>query len=102
MLYDFKNDNYLIENQIKNYYFMMKGKIDGTIDINNKYILNSNNYETKLSFDDKNIRNINEGNTLAKIIINNIIQNNKNGNNDKSKLLSKMTNQNYYLKNIKF
>ena len=89
VLYDFKNENYLIENQIKNYYFMIKGKIDGTIDINNKYILNNNNYETKLSFDDKNITNINEGNTLAKIIINNIIQNNKNGNNDKSKLLSK-------------
>ena len=89
VLYDFKNDNYLIENQIKYYYFMMKGKIQGTIDISNKYILNNNNYETKLSFNDKNITNIKEGNTLAKIIINNIIQNNKNCINDKSKLLSK-------------
>ena len=28
MLYDYKNDNYLKENKIKNYYFIMKGKVN--------------------------------------------------------------------------
>ena len=87
MIYDFKNDNYLKENQIKNYYFIMKGKVDRNIDISNKFILNNDNYGAKLSFNDKNITNIKEGNTLAKIIINKIIQNNKNDNDKKSKLL---------------
>ena len=89
VIYDFKNDNYLKENQIKNYYFIMKGKVNGKIDINNKFILNNDNYETKFSFKDESIENLKEGNTLAKIIINKIIQNNKNDNeNDiKSKLL---------------
>ena len=89
VLYDFKIDNYLKENQIKNLYFIMKGKVNGKIDINNKFRLNNDNYETKFSFNDKSIENLKEGNTLAKIIINKIIQNNKNDNeNDiKSKLL---------------
>jgi hypothetical protein len=87
VLYDFKSDNYLIENQIKNYYFIMKGKVNGKIDISNKFTLNNDNYETKLSFNDKSIENIKEGNHLAKIIINKIIQNNKNDNDKKSKLL---------------
>ena len=87
VIYDFKNDNYLKENQIKNYYFIMKGKVDRNIDISNKFILNNDNYGAKLSFNDKNITNIKEGNTLAKIIINKIIQNNKNDNDKKSKLL---------------
>lgn len=87
MLYDYKNDNYLKENQIKNYYFIMKGKVNGEIDISNKFILNNDNYETRLSFNDKSIENIKEGNTLAKIIINKIIQSNKNDNEKKSKLL---------------
>ena len=87
MLYDYKNDNYLKENQIKNYYFIMKGKVNGEIDISNKFILNNDSYETRLSFNDKSIENIKEGNTLAKIIINKIIQNNKNDDEKKSKLL---------------
>ena len=89
VLYDFKKDNYLLENQIKNYYFIMKGKINEKIDINYKFSLNNNNLETKLSFDDKNITNIKEGNTLAKIIINKIINNNKNEIVNQLKLLSK-------------
>jgi hypothetical protein len=65
----------------------MKGKVNGKIDISNKFTLNNDNYETKLSFNDKSIENIKEGNHLAKIIINKIIQNNKNDNDKKSKLL---------------
>ena len=89
VLYDFKNDNYLIENKIKNYYFIKKGKINGNIDINNSFKLNNNDYKNKLSFNDNNIVKINEGNILAKIIINNIIKNNQISNDNKVKILSK-------------
>ena len=67
LLYYFKNDN--------TYLFIMKGKVNGQIDINNNYTLNGIYYKNKLSFNEKNIVTLNEGDFLAKTIIYNIIQN---------------------------
>ena len=89
ILYDFKNDNFLIENQIKNYYFMIKGKIKEKIEIYNSFKLNNKDCKNKLSFNDKDIINLNEGNILAKININKIIENDKNYDDKKVKLSKK-------------
>ena len=89
LLYYFKDEN--------TYRFIMKGKVNGQIDINNNYIINNIYHKNKLSFNEENIVNLNDGDTLAKTIIHNIIQNeindndndNDNDNENKIKLLSK-------------
>ena len=80
IIFDYYRNEFLLENQLSNYFFTLKGKVSGQIDISNVYKNDSDEYELKenYSFNESQIINLKEGDILSKIIAYNIIQKKEN------------------------
>ena len=97
IIFDYYRNEFLLENQLSNYFFTLKGKVSGQIDIN-VYKNDSDEYELKenYSFNESQIINLKEGDILSKIIAYNIIQKKENDEtikkiSEKYQVLSKYT-----------
>ena len=86
LILDYNRNECLSENQLAHYFFTLKGKFSGQIDINNVYKKDGDELKDSYSFNESQIINIKEGNILSKIIAHNIIQ--KKENNETIKKLS--------------
>lgn len=98
IIFDYYRNEFLLENQLSNYFFTLKGKVSGQIDISNVYKNDSDEYELKenYSFNESQIINLKEGDILSKIIAYNIIQKKENDEtikkiSEKYQVLSKYT-----------
>ena len=80
IIFDYYRNEFLSENQLANYFFTLKGKVSGQIDISNVYKKDEDEYELKESnsFNESQIINLKEGDILSKIIAYNIIQKKEN------------------------
>jgi hypothetical protein len=86
LMLDYNRNEFLSKNQSANYFFTLKGKVSGQIDINNAYKKDEVELKDSYSFNESQILNLKEGNILSKIIAHNII--NKKENNEVIKKLS--------------
>ena len=86
LMLDYNRNEFLSKNQSANYFFTLKGKVSGQIDINNAYKKDEIELKDSYSFNESQILNLKEGNILSKIIAHNII--NKKENNEVIKKLS--------------
>ena len=77
IIYDFYRNEFMLENQLVNYSFIMKGKTNGNIEIKNCY----NEYGKELcdifKFNENKIFEFKDGDILAKITMHNLIQKGK-------------------------
>ena len=80
IIFDYYRNEFLSENHLANYFFTLKGKVSGQIDISNVYKKDEDEYELKESnsFNESQIINLKEGDILSKIIAYNIIQKKEN------------------------
>ena len=74
ILYDFYRNEFILENQLVNYSFIMKGKNCGKIEIKNSYKENIREFNDTFIFEENKILNLKDGDILAKIAIHNLIQ----------------------------
>ena len=74
MIYDFYRNEFILENQLVNYSFIIKGKDKGNIEIKNSFDLDGNELNEIFKFEENKILNLKDGDTLAKITIHNLIQ----------------------------
>ena len=74
ILYDFYRNEFILENQLVNYSFILKGKASGNIEIKNSYTQNGKEFNEIFKFDENNILNLKDGDALAKITIHSLIQ----------------------------
>ena len=74
ILYDFYRNEFILENQLVNYSFIMKGKNCGKIEIKNSYKENEREFNDTFIFEENKILNLKDGDILAKIAIHNLIQ----------------------------
>ena len=74
IIYDFYRNDFMLENQLVNYSFIMKGKVNGNIQIKSNYEYGKEEKNEIFKFDENQIINIKDGDILAKIIIHNLIQ----------------------------
>ena len=74
IIYDFYRNDFMLENQLVNYSFIMKGKANGNIQIKSNYEYGKEEKNEIFKFDENQIINIKDGDILAKIIIHNLIQ----------------------------
>ena len=86
LILDYNRNECLSENKLAHYFFTLKGKFSGQIDINNVYKKDGDELKDIYSFNESQILNLKEGNILSKIIAHNIIQ--KKENNEAIKKLS--------------
>lgn len=80
LILDYNRNESLSENQLANYFFTLKGKVSGQIDINNAYKKDEDELKDIYSFNEYQITNLKEGDILSKIIAHNIIQKTKENN----------------------
>ena len=80
IIFDYYRNEFLLENQLENYFFTLKGKDSGQIDISSAYKKDGEESELKesYSFNESQIINLKEGDILSKIIAYNIIQKKEN------------------------
>ena len=78
LLHDYNRNEFLSKNQSANYFFTLKGKVSGQIDINNIYKKDESELKDSYSFNESQTINLKEGNILSKIIAHNIIQQKEN------------------------
>ena len=74
LIYEFYRNEFILENQLVNYSFIMKGKTDGNIDIKNSYSQDGKEFNEIFKFEENKIFNLKDGDILAKITIHNLIQ----------------------------
>ena len=74
MIYAFYRNEFILENQLVNYSFIIKGKDKGNIEIKNSFNLDGNELNEIFKFEENKILNLKDGDTLAKITIHNLIQ----------------------------
>ena len=74
IIYDFYRNEFILENQLVNYSFIMKGKTSGNIEIKNKYTHDGKDLNEIFKFNENNILNLKDGDILAKITIHSLIQ----------------------------
>ena len=70
IIYDFYRNEFILENQLVNYSFIMKGKTCGNISIKCNY----NDFNEIFNFDENKILNLKDGDILSKITIHSLIQ----------------------------
>ena len=74
ILYDFYRNEFILENQLVDYFFIMKGKSGGNIEIKNSFNENGKEINQKFNFDEKQILYLKDGDILSKITMHNLIQ----------------------------
>ena len=74
LIYDFYRNEFILENQLVNYSFLMKGKIDGNIEIKNSYNQGEKQFNEFYRFNENQIYTLKDGDILAKITIHSLIQ----------------------------
>ena len=72
----FPKKNVYYQDEVLNYYFIVKNKITDKIKVNLEYIDKIEQVKKEIIFDDKNIIKENDGDIISKIIIGNILNNN--------------------------
>jgi len=77
IVFDYRNE-ILSENKLENYFFTLKGKVSGQIDINSAYKKDDYELKDNYSFNESQILNLKEGDILSKIIAYNIMQKKEN------------------------
>ena len=77
IIYDFYRNKFILENQLVNYLFIVKGKNDDNIEIKCDYNQEGKSLNEVFNFDRNKILNLKNGNILSKIIMNNLIQKGK-------------------------
>ena len=73
LIYDFYRNEFILENQLVNYSFIMEGKINGNISIKNSYNQGEKEFNECFKFDENQILNLKDGNILSKITIHDLI-----------------------------
>ena len=74
ILYDFYRNEFILENQLVDYFFIMKGKSGGNIEIKNSFHENGKEINQNFNFDEKQILYLKDGDILSKITMHNLIQ----------------------------
>ena len=74
ILYEFYRNEFILENQLVDYFFIMKGKSGGNIEIKNSFNENGKEINQKFNFDEKQILYLKDGDILSKITMHNLIQ----------------------------
>ena len=74
IIYDFYRNEFILENQLINYSFIIKGKDKGNIEIKNCFNLDGKELIEIFKFDENKILNLKDGDSLAKIAIHSLIQ----------------------------
>ena len=74
IIYDFYRNEFILDNQLVNYYFIMKGKAYGNVEIKNYYTYEGKEFNKPFKFNENNIINLKDGDALAKITIHSLIQ----------------------------
>jgi len=73
LIYDFYRNEFILENQLVNYSFIMEGKINGNISIKNSYNQGEKEFNESFKFDENQILTLKDGNILSKITIHDLI-----------------------------
>ena len=73
LLYDFYRNEFILENQLVNYSFIMEGKVNGNISIKNSYNQGEKEFNECFKFDENQILTLKDGNILSKITIHDLI-----------------------------
>ena len=73
LIYDFYRNEFILENQLVNYSFIMEGKVNGNINIKNRYNQGEKEFNDYFKFDENQIFTLKDGNILSKITIHNLI-----------------------------
>jgi len=73
LIYDFYRNEFILENQLVNYSFIMEGKVNGNINIKNRYNQGEKEFNDYFKFDENQILTLKDGNILSKITIHNLI-----------------------------
>ena len=87
ILYDFYRNEFILENQLVNYSFIMKGKNYGKIEIKNSYKENEREFNDTFIFEENKILSLKDGDILAKIAIHNLIQKGEGEFSEKEKII---------------
>jgi len=74
LIYEFYRNEFILENQLVNYSFVMKGKTNGNIDIKNSYNQDEKEFNEIFKFEENKIFNLKDGDILAKITLHSLIQ----------------------------
>ena len=73
LIYDFYRNEFILENQLVNYSFIMEGKVNGNISIKNSYNQGEKEFNECFKFDENQILTLKDGDILSKITIHNLI-----------------------------
>ena len=74
LIYDFYRNEFILENQLVNYSFIMKGKINGNIEIKNSYNQGEKQFIENFKFNEDQIYTLKDGDILSKITIYSLIR----------------------------
>ena len=73
LIYDFYRNEFILENQLVNYSFIMEGKVNGNISIKNSYNQGEKEFNECFKFDENQILTLKDGNILSKTTIHDLI-----------------------------
>ena len=73
LIYDFYRNEFILENQLVNYSFIMEGTVNGNINIKNSYNQGEKEFNECFKFNENQILTLKDGNILSKITIHDLI-----------------------------
>ena len=73
LIYDFYRNEFILENQLVNYSFIMEGRVNGNINIQNSFNQGEKEFNKCFKFNENQILTLKDGNILSKITIHNLI-----------------------------